>query len=152
MTKKFQFFNTDFLRSDEIYLKLYTAADANEKKGLCPVYFFYICLHDGTVVGRCDLRIGHNERLFYGGNIGYSVEKKYRGNHYAGKACFLLFELAKKHDLGYVIITCNPDNFPSRKTCEYVGGEFIDIVNLPHDNDMFIERGETQKCIFKVTL
>lgn len=75
-------------------------------------------------MGSCDLRIGHNENLYYGGNIGYRVEEAYRGNHYAGKACLLLFELARKHDLQYLIITCNPDNAASRKTCEYAGENF----------------------------
>ena len=62
-------------------------------------------------MGKIDLRIGHNGNVYYGGNIGYSVDKKYRGHHYAGKACLLLFELAKKHHMDYLIITCVPDNF-----------------------------------------
>ena len=60
----------------------------------------------------------------------------------------LLFELAKMHQLEYVIITCNPDNYASRKTCEYAGGELLEIVELPEGNDMR-ERGDTEKCIYK---
>ncbi len=63
----------------------------------------------------------------------------------------LLFELAKMHQLEYVIITCNPDNYASRKTCEYAGGELLETVELPADNDMR-EDGETEKCIFKFIL
>ena len=37
----------------------------------------------------------------------------HRGHHYAGKACKLLFQLAQRHGMEYVIITCNPDNYPS---------------------------------------
>ena len=55
-------------------------------------------------MGVCDLRIGHNDNVYYGGNIGYSIGEAYRGHHYAAKACLLLFELAKKHNLEYVII------------------------------------------------
>ncbi len=73
------------------------------------------------------------------------------GQHLAGKACLLLFELARKHDLGYLIITCNPDNYASRKTCEYAGGELLEIVELPEDNDMR-EDGEFEKCIFRFAL
>jgi predicted acetyltransferase len=62
-----------------------------------------------------------------------------------------LFELAKKHEMGYLIITCNPDNDPSRKTCEYAGGELLEIVELPTDNDMR-KRGETEKCIYRFEL
>lgn len=43
------------------------------------------------------------------------------------------------------------DNYASKKTCEYAGGELLEIAELPEDSDMR-ERGETQKCIFKFTL
>lgn len=99
-------------------------------------------------MGTCDLRIGHNEKVYYGGNIGYRVSEQYRGHHYAGKACLLLFELAKRHDMEYLIITCNPDNYASRKTCEYAGGVLEKIVELPEDNDMR-DNGETEKCIYR---
>ena len=145
------FINTDFLKNDEIQLILEKTADGNVEKGWVPAYHFAICDMHGTKMGVCDLRIGHNELLYYGGNIGYRIEEAYRGHHYAGKACQLLFELARKHDLEYVIITCNPDNYASRKTCEYAGGKLIEIVEVPEGNDMR-ERGETEKCIYKFTL
>ena len=146
------FLDTSFLISDEIQLKLERTAPGDPEKGWVPAYYFSICSLDGTAMGKCDLRIGHNENLYYGGNIGYRVEEPYRGRHYAGKACKLLFELARRHGLEYVIITCNPDNHASRKTCEYVGGELLEIVELPEDNDMRVNDGETHKCIFKITL
>lgn len=99
-------------------------------------------------MGLCDLRIGHNENLYYGGNIGYEIFSPYRGHHYAGKACKLLFKLAKKHGLEYVIITCNPDNLASARTCEYAGGTLLEIAELPPENDMR-DKGETHKCIYK---
>ena len=142
------FINTDFLKNDEIQLILEKTADANVEKGWVPAYHFAICDMHGTKMGVCDLRIGHNELLYYGGNIGYRIEEAYRGHHYAGKACQLLFELARKHDLEYVIITCNPDNYASRKTCEYAGGKLIEIVEVPDGNDMR-ERGEMEKCIYR---
>ena len=63
----------------------------------------------------------------------------------------MLFELARRHDLEYVIITCNPDNYASRKTCEYAGGKLIEIVEVPVGNDMR-ERGEMEKCIYRFNL
>lgn len=54
--------------------------------------------------------------------------------------------------MDYLYITCNPDNLASRKTCEYLQGEFFGIVELPEDNDMRINDGETQKCIFMFNL
>ena len=76
------------------------------------------------------------------------MEEPYRGNHYAGKACRLLFHLARRHGMDYLVITCNPDNFPSRKTCEYAGGILREIADLPEDNDMRRD-GETRKCIYE---
>ncbi len=145
------FIETDFLQNDEIKLLLEKAVDGDDEKGWVPAYHFAICNLDGTKMGACDLRIGHNDNLYYGGNIGYRIDEPYRGHHYAGKACLLLFELAKRHELGYIIITCNPDNYASRRTCEYAGGELLEIAQLPEENDMRA-RGETEKCIYKFVL
>ena len=145
------FFPTDDLRSDEISLHLERVAEADPQKGWVPAYHFAVCLTSGEKIGLCDLRIGHNENLYYGGNIGYEIFPEYRGHHYAGKACKLLFRLAKKHDLGYVIITCNPENTASAKTCEYAGGKLLEIAELPPENNMR-EKGETHKRIYKFEL
>ena len=146
------FLNTDFLKSDEIQLILEMTVRANPEKDWLPAYHFAICNPEGMKMGSCDLRIGHNESVYYGGNIGYRVDEPYRGHHYAGKACRLLFELARRHRMEYVIITCNPDNWASRKTCEYLGGELLEIVELPEDNDMRLEDGATHKCIYRFRL
>lgn len=142
------FVDTSFLRNDEINLVLEKTVDGNDKKGWVPAYHFAICNSEGIKMGVCDLRIGHNDKLYCGGNIGYSVDEQYRGHHYAGKACLLLFELAKKHQLEYVIIACNPSNYASRRTCEYAGGNLLEIAGLPEDNDVR-DKGETEKCIFR---
>lgn len=97
------------------------------------------------------MRIGMNEKLYFGGNIGYSIREEFRGHHYAGKACLLLFDLARRHGMEEIIITCNPDNWPSRKTCEYVGGVLKEIAELPMDSDMR-KKGEPHKCIYRVEL
>lgn len=130
------FVNTDFLQDGEIRLVLERTADADPVKGWVPAYYFDICDHAGNKMGKCDLRIGHNEKLYFGGNIGYRVEEPYRGHRYAEKACRLLFHLARRHDLGYVIITCREDNIPSYKTCEAAGGTLLEIAEIPEDNDM----------------
>ena len=145
------FLDTDFLHNEEIKLVLEKTVDGDDEKGWVPAYHFAICDLNGIKMGVCDLRIGHNDKLYYGGNIGYRIDEPYRGHHYAGKACLLLFELARMHELGYVIITCNPNNYASRKTCEYVGGELLEIAELPEGNDMKA-RGETCKCIYRIAL
>ena len=146
------FLETSFLYNDEIKLILQRTADKNDERGWVPAYYFDICDLDGNKMGRCDLRIGHNENTYYGGNIGYAIEEKYRGHHYAAKACLLLFELARMHNLGYVMIACDPDNYASQKTCEYVGCKFLGIKELPEDNDMRVDLGKTEMCIYKFVL
>ena len=103
-------------------------------------------------VGRIDLRIGNPRHLvMYGGHIGYRVHAKYRGHHYAARACRLLLPLARRHGLQTLWITCNPDNFASRRTCELAGAQFVEIVDLPEDTDMYRE-GERQKCRYRIVL
>ena len=146
------FLDTDFLKNEEIQLVLEKTVEADPVKNWLPAYIFTIRDLNGEKMGACDLRIGHNLSVYYGGNIGYRVEEPCRGHHYAGKACRLLFELARRHGMEYLIITCNPDNWPSRKTCEYAGGELVEIAELPESNDMRLENGETHKCIYRFDL
>jgi len=146
------FFDTTDLKSDEITLKLVKTSEGDLAKWLVPSYYFKICLtSDGTEVGECNFRIGNTQRLFFGGNIGYTVYEPHRGNHYAGKACLLLFGLARRHGMEYLIITCNPENIASSKTCEYAGGTLLATVDLPTDTDMYRE-GERRKCVYRVQL
>lgn len=145
------FLNTDFLCDGEIRLALERTADGDPVKKWVPAYHFHICDMQGNKMGKCDLRIGHNELLYYGGNIGYSVDEPYRGHHYAGKACKLLFELARRHELGYVIITCAPENVASYKTCEYAGGVLLETAELPPENNMRQE-GKTHVRIYRFDL
>lgn len=145
------FYDTSFLKEEEIYLELQKTVDGDEEKDWLPAYHFMIRKNSGEVIGSCDLRIGYNQNVYYGGNIGYNVIPEYRGHHYAGKACKLLFLLAKQHGMDYIIITCNPENYASRKTCEYVGGRLKETVDLPEENDMYQE-GERVKCIYRFEL
>ncbi len=145
------FLDTSFLKNNEIQLLLEKTVDGDEKRNWVPAYHFFISSLDGTKMGKCDLRIGYNDNLYYGGHIGYTVFPEYRGNHYAGKACLLLFQLAIKHNMEYLYITCNPDNYASRKTCEYAGGTLLEIAELPEGNDMR-DKGEFEKCIYEFNL
>ena len=145
------FYEVDDLRTHEIFLKLNETCEAKPEKRWLPAYYFDICLLDGTSIGGCDLRIGHNDKTYIGGNIGYSVKEEYRGHHYAGKACKLLFEQAKKHGMDYLIITCDPTNTASAKTCEYAGGEYVETAEIPEDNEMYAE-GKRQVMVYRFTI
>lgn len=149
--KEFAFLDTSDLKSDEIYLKLIKACPAQPEKKHLPAYKFEICLMDGTRVGECDLRIGHNDKTYLGGNIGYSVDEAHRGHHFAGKAVLILKGLAKKHDMAHLFITCVPENIASEKSILYAGGEYVETRDLPEDNDMYLE-GKRRVKIFKISL
>lgn len=76
----FAFKPIDDLCNNEIYLKLDRVSDADPQKNYVPAYHFRICLcKDDSEIGLCDLRIGYNENLYYGGHIGYEIEEPYRG-------------------------------------------------------------------------
>lgn len=134
-----EFLDTSDLRSDEVMLRLDKTSQALPDKGWVPAYYFTICLPDGVPVGGCDLRIGHTQKTYLGGNIGYHVDEAYRGHHYAAKACLLLFRLAKKHGMDHLYITCPVDNPASARTCELAGGKLVEIADVPLDNDMYAE-------------
>lgn len=146
-----EFLPTDDLQDGEIVLKLTGTADARPEKNLVPAYYFDICLADGTRAGKCDLRIGHNERLYIGGNIGYTVFEPYRGHHYAARACRLLFRQARKHGMEHVLITCDPWNKASAGTCRLAGGEYLETAAIPENHDMY-ERGLREVMVYRFDL
>lgn len=145
------FWDTEFLKNDEIQLVLEKTVNGDKERNWVPAYYFSITDLNESKLGECELRIGYNDKLYFGGHIGYTVFPEYRGNHYAAKACLLLFQLARKHNMEYLYITCNPDNEASKKTCEYAGGNLLEIAVLPEGNDMR-DRGAFEKCIYKFML
>jgi len=148
----FEFKNFDLLTDGEIDLIIEDKTPSNEEKGYVPAYKYKIILHNSNdSIGDIDIRIGYNENTYYGGHIGYSIEKPYRGNNYASKACKIIKQIAIAHGMDRLIITCNPDNFPSRRTCEKAGLKLKEIVDLPSHNEMY-QNGETQKCIYEWVL
>lgn len=136
---------------ETISLSLSSVDSPNEKKQYVKAHNYDIIV-SGKRVGRCVLRIGHNQNTFWGGNIGYFIDPPFRGQNYAQKACLLLFEEAVAEGLDYLIITCNPDNIASRKTCEKLpNAMFLGILALPQNNEMRF-KGETEKCVYKYFL
>ena len=151
MNQGIWFFPADDLRDNEIFLRLDRTCEAQPEKDWVPAYYFSICLPDGTRIGQCDLRIGHNDRLYIGGNIGYGIDEAYRGHHYAAKACKLLFRQAGKHQLDYVIITCDPTNKASSRTCELAGGLYLETAAVPEWHNMY-EEGKRRVMVYRFNL
>ncbi len=145
------FLPTDDLKNGEIMLRLNRTCEAQPGKNWVPAYYFDICLTDGTRIGECDLRIGHNDRLYIGGNIGYGIDEAYRGHRYAAQACEMVFRQTRKHGLEYVIITCDPSNAASARTCELAGGKYLETASVPENHDMY-ERGLRRVKIYRFDL
>jgi len=122
----------------------------DEQRDIVPAYWFDIRLPGSrTRIGQIDLRLGDTTHItMYGGHIGYGVQEKHRGHRYAARACNLVKQVALDHGFTALWITCNPDNYPSRRTCEIVGCELVEIVDLPEDTDMY-RRGERRKCRYR---
>jgi tagatose 1,6-diphosphate aldolase len=122
-----------------------------------PAYAFWLRLRPESrppvpMAGAIGLRIGRNQNLeMYLGHIGYHVYPPARGHRYAERACRLLLPLAKAHGFGELWITTNPDNTPSRKTCERLGGTMEGIVAVPRNNALY-SQGDRQKCRYRVPL
>lgn len=145
----FEFKDFDLLTDGEIDLKIEAKTPADEEKGYVPAYKYKITIHNSNdSIGNIDIRIGYNENIYYGGHIGYSIEKPYRGNNYASKACKIIKQVAIAHGMDRLIITCNPDNFPSRRTCEKTGLKLKEIVDLPPYNELY-QDGARQECIYE---
>ena len=108
---------------------------------MAPAYHFWMHITDNAelaIAGGINLRIGNQyDLLMYNGQVGYHVYPPARGRHYAERACRLLFPLAIRHAINPLWITCNPDNFASRRTCERLGGKLVEIVPVPPDHSLY---------------
>jgi tagatose 1,6-diphosphate aldolase len=126
-------------------------------KDFVPYYAFWMRLRAQfnppvEVAGTINLRIGNNQNCeMYIGHIGYNVYPPARGNHYAERAVRLVLPLARHHGFDCVIITCNPDNVASRRTCERLGATLIETIDLPKDHPLY-QRGERQKCRYRLEI
>lgn len=149
----FEFKEPGLLIDGDLELVVKELVPGNAALELVPAYKFSMIRHtDGMVLGSIDLRVGSPRVIvMYAGHIGYGVEPAHRGHHYAARSVQLLLPLARHHDLSPLWITCNPDNYASRRTCELVGAEMVEIVDLPPDNDMYL-RGERHKCRYRLDI
>ena len=130
-------------------LNRYIPADP-EREWVPAYHFSMVNGHSREVMGSIDLRIGHTDKLvLYRGQIGYNVKPKFRGHHYAARSVRLLLPLAARHQLNPVWITCDPDNLASRRTCELAGAEFVEIIEVSSDEEMY-QCGIRQKCRYKL--
>ena len=125
-----------YFGSRQFHLRLLKTIPAQPQKKYLPAYLFEM-VANGQPVGRCTLRVGYNDLIPYAGNIGYEVEEEHRGHHYALSSCRLLLQLARRHRMQEVLITCREDNFASRRTCEQLGATPAGRVDVPVNHEMY---------------
>ena len=103
-----------------------------EEMGFGKVYDYIIAPHgQRREAGRISLRLGESPCVYYFGHIGYHVDPPWRGHHYAARACALLEPLIAASGKSSIVITTDPDNMPSRHTCEHIGCILESIVPVP---------------------
>jgi tagatose 1,6-diphosphate aldolase len=124
-------------------------------QGLAAGYHFWMRCHDTPdlpIAGGVGLRIGDTTDLdLYYGHFGYHVYPTHQGRRFSERAVRLLLPLARRHGHRIIWITCNPDNQPSRKTCEHLGARYVDTVPVPADHALF-SRGEHEKCRYRLEM
>ena len=133
---------------------------ADPERGLAPQYNFWMIVRDRgllwrpspRVAGGVSLRVGagYDVETYYG-HVGYHVYPPFRGRHLAERACRLLLPLCRAHGLTTLWITCNPDNYASRRTCERLGMRLVDVVVVPPSHPLHV-RGERHKCRYALDL
>jgi ribosomal-protein-alanine N-acetyltransferase len=133
-----EFITLPEMSDGEISLVCVKKSPALPDKNWVPCYSFAVT-KGAEVVGHISLRIGYTEGLYYGGNIGYSINEEYRGRGYAGRACRLLVPVAKAHGMTTLRISNNVNNTASRRVCEKLGARFIRAARLPEWTDMYKE-------------
>jgi predicted acetyltransferase len=129
----------------------------DSSRDIVPAYHFWMRIDPKTnpaleIAGVIGFRIASTESiLLYFGHLGYHVYPAARGHHYAERACRLLLPLARAHGFRSLWITCNPENLASRRTCERLGGRYIDCVTLPEDNVLY-RQGDRAKLRYEIAL
>lgn len=93
-----------------------------------------IVLHNCTEeIGQISYRNGDSRCVYYFGHIGYHIDPPWRGNHFAARACELIRNEILAGGKTTAVITCDPDNIPSIRTCERLGGLYEGTVDVPED-------------------
>jgi tagatose 1,6-diphosphate aldolase len=145
----FRFLNPGPLVDGDLELVLVSAEPCDTRHGVVPQYNFEMRLTGmATKIGLIKFRPHLTDKLKqYGGNLSYDVDEGYRGHRYAARGCWLLFPLARGHRLRSLLVTCDPDNVASCRTCELIGARCADTIEAE------IEPGKYRRtCRFVVGL
>src|SRR5690242_5743829 len=113
---------------DKVKLQFARIVPAEPSRGFVPYYHFRILAGHGEDVGHINFRIGDTEHIrVTAGHIGYQVLEHYRGHGYALQACRAIGPFVRLF-YSTVNITCDPDNYASRRTIEKLGAKFVNEI------------------------
>lgn len=148
----FEFLDPGELVDGELELVLAYRFGSDPNRDPVPSYEFEMRLA-GTRqrAGAISLRVGSTEHMRYVGHIGYRVAEAHRGHHFAARATRLLIPLARAHGMDELWITCDPDNWPSRRTCELAGADFVELVAVPRHDSLY-GQGDRLKRRYSIDL
>ena len=122
------------LSHGEVMLRFARIVFGDQSRGHVPYFHYRIIIPVGMDAGHINFRVGDTDHVRnYVGHIGFEVAEWFRGNNFALKACQALAPFVRSV-YKTVIITCDPDNYPSRCTIEALGALFMDEVDVPTDD------------------
>ena len=142
-----EFIDVPELVCGEIRLVCIGKKPAISEKKYVPAYAFAVC-KGSEKIGSVDLRIGYCGNLYYGGQIGYSIDEKHRGNGYAGIACRLLLPVARAHGMKTLLITNDVSNAASKRVCEKLGAKLVRVARVPEWNELY-KTGQRYMNVFE---
>lgn len=120
------------LPGEGIVLRFRDRSLRDRSQGIKESITYDICLKGSDAyAGYISLRLGESPEIYYLGHIGYRVEEPYRGHGLAARAVRAMMPLIRENRFASLTITTDPDNIPSRKTCERLGCILESIVPVP---------------------
>lgn len=129
--------NSDFFIDDELQLIIIEKTITSKPDDTIPVYRFQmINRFTKEDIGGITLKAGYTDNIVkYRGNIGFTVNEKFRGRNYAVRSCKLLIPLIKFLNLSPIYLTCDADNYASKKSIEKIGARFLEEMIIPDDSE-----------------
>ena len=125
-------FHKSVLSDGEIDLTPVRYQSVDRELGFGRERIWVISLHGSREeIGQISYRDGESKYVYYFGHIGYHIDPPWRGRHFAFKACRLIRSIILISGKTNIVITCDPDNYPSKKTCEKLGCRYESAVEVP---------------------
>ncbi|MBD1371834.1 GNAT family N-acetyltransferase [Hazenella sp. IB182357] len=114
-------------------------AGRNLAAGRVPASTYWLVTASAKVVGAVNIRHRLTPYLYHrGGHIGYGIRPTERGKGYAKRLLALSLEQAKLWGIKRVLVTCDEQNIPSRRTILANGG--IPDRNFIEENGNVVQR------------